>query len=89
MSCLNHIYAVKHLQQLLFGWKHSPTTIGTDHWMVLVKYAPKDAPHIGKGRWSWPRALLEDENLIKRLVVRGTILQTDIENWRKDNMNQN
>jgi len=37
--------------------------------MVMVKYAPKDALLIRKGRWSWPHATIEDNELIKKVVA--------------------
>jgi len=49
--------------------------------MVTVKYAPKDAPSLGKGRWTWPLYSLKDERLIKLIINRGIELQSDLDDW--------
>jgi hypothetical protein len=84
---LDRIYTAKH-QHHLFNWNHSPAIAHTDHWMVMVKYAPKDAPLVGEGRWSWPRATIEDNELIKKVVARGKALQNNITNWKTDDTDQ-
>ena len=48
-SRLDRIYAARRHEHALFDWKAGPTATPTDHWMVAVKYAPKDAPVIGPG----------------------------------------
>jgi hypothetical protein len=85
-SRLDRIYVAKHLQQHLFNWKHYPAITCTDHWMVMVKFAPKDAPFVRKGRWSWPRASLEDKKLISKITTRGLALQSNISEWKTHNM---
>jgi len=52
--------------------------------MVMVKYAPKDAPLVGEGRWSWPCMTIEDNNLIKKVVAQGKALQDNIARWKTD-----
>ena len=54
----------------------------------MVRYAPRDAPFIGKGRWSWPQALLEDKKLVKKIIARGISLQLDVAQWKADNINR-
>ena len=58
-----------------FDWEIKQSPIPTDHWMVKVKFAPKDAPFIGKGRWTWPLHTLTDDNLLNLISVRGIQLQ--------------
>ena len=48
-SCLDRIYITNRLTTLTFDWAIAPSLVPTDHWLVAVKYAPKDAPDIGKG----------------------------------------
>jgi hypothetical protein len=50
-----------------------------DHWMVSVKFAPKDAPLIGSGRWTWPLSSIKNETLINTAVRKGIQIQTKIE----------
>jgi hypothetical protein len=65
--------------QTIFGWKASPTAMPTDHWMVTVKYAPKDIPNIGSGRWTWPLQSLSDQALIEKVAKRGRAIQEELE----------
>jgi len=46
--------------------------------MVSVRYAPKEAPYISKGRWTLPLPLLHNEKLIERITERGIKLMVDI-----------
>jgi len=46
--------------------------------MVSVKFALKDAPNIGKGRWTWPLQSLNDATLIQKIVKRGIKTQEKI-----------
>jgi hypothetical protein len=58
----------------------NPSPVPTDHWLVSVRYAPAEATHIGKGRWSWPLAALNDRKLMLRLEKQGKSLERDIRN---------
>ena len=46
--------------------------------MVTVKYAPLDAPYIGKGRWTWPLSALKDKKIMEWVEKKGITLQNDI-----------
>ena len=48
--------------------------------MVSVKIAPKDAPHIGKGRWTWPVTAMNDWKLLADIEELGKKLQENIAN---------
>jgi hypothetical protein len=52
-SRLDRIYVAKTKTKHTFNWHIGPSTVPTDHWLVAVRFAPKDATHIGSGRWSW------------------------------------
>ena len=80
-SRLDRIYVKKQIAPLTYDWKIKPSSVPTDHWMVTVKYAPKDATNIGKGRWTWPLYSLKDERLIKLIINRGIELQRDLDDW--------
>ena len=68
---------------MTFNWKTCPTSVPTDHWMVAVKYAPKDAPEIGNGRWTLPISALKDESLIQSIKDQGICLQYDLEDIKE------
>jgi hypothetical protein len=55
--------------------------------MVMGKYTPKDVPFVGDRRWSWPRATLKDNDLIKKLVAKGNSLQTSVNEWKTNGAN--
>ena len=77
-SRLDRIYVSQHKSKFTFDWKIAPSPIPTDHWLVSVRYAPKDAPYIGKGRWTWPLNVLRDKKIMEEVVKRGLKLQEDI-----------
>src|ERR1700761_5981345 len=81
-SQLDRIYVSKDKAKYTFDWGISPTSVPMDHWLVTAKYTPKDAPYIGKGRWTWPLMALNDKKLIKEIVKEGINLQTKIENLK-------
>jgi len=47
--------------------------------MILVRYAPLNMPQIGKGRWSWPLGLVNDEKLLNKISKIGQTTQRKIE----------
>ena len=63
----------------MFEWEASPSTTPSDHWIISVKFAPKDSPNIGNGRWMWPLASLNNEPLLDKVVAKGAIVQKKIE----------
>ena len=77
-SRLDRIYTTSAAAKHTFGWETCQTAVPTDHWMVLAKYAPAEAPFIGKGRWTWQIPSLEDKKLTKSVVERGMQLQTEL-----------
>ena len=88
-SRLDRIYAAKRHAPTIFGWNIGPTATPTDHWMVTVKYAPKDAPEIGDGRWTWPLQSLEDETLITKVAERGKVLQNSLDKLDRGETHRN
>lgn len=65
---LDRTYTSNTVAKHTFGWATCQTTIPTDHWMVLTKYAPANTPFIRKGRWTWQISSLEDKKLIKKVI---------------------
>jgi hypothetical protein len=84
-SCLDRIYIANRLTTFTFDWVIAPSPVLTDHWLVAVKYAPKDTPDIGKGRWTLPLHLLQQKEFIEKVIKRGLHLQTDLENTTHSN----
>ncbi|KAH7918186.1 DNase I-like protein, partial [Leucogyrophana mollusca] len=78
MSRLDRIYSTLNTTPHLSCWNMSQTSIPTDHKMVSVRYALSDAPLIGKGRWSWPIGLLNDEPLLTAIEALGMPLQESL-----------
>ena len=77
-SRLDRIYVSQNKSKFTFDWRTAPSSIPMDHWLVTVKYAPKYAPHIGKGRWTWPLSILKDEKVMDQIVKKGLKLQDDL-----------
>ena len=78
-SRLDRIYTSQEASQFVFEWKTRPSAVPTDHWMVKVKYAPRDAPFIGNGRWTWPLYLLNNEALMREVDERGWQFIADVD----------
>ena len=88
-SRLDHIYTSKETSRCTFDWEMCPTPTPTHHWLVRVKYAPKDAPHIGHGRWMWPTASLQNDKLMTKVVNHSIQLQSDIDTNKHENADCN
>ncbi|KAF5375493.1 hypothetical protein D9615_009178 [Tricholomella constricta] len=74
-SRLDRIYASEEIMQSAREWKIEPSGIpGTDHRMVSVQVAHRNAPWVGKGRWSIPNHVLKDK--LFRATVRKEGLKT-------------
>jgi hypothetical protein len=85
LSRLDRIYVAKARTPNVFNWNMAPTPVPTDHWIVSVKYAPKDAPHIGKGRWTWYLPSLQNRTLVDAVIERGIKLQSNFKMLRTGN----
>ena len=77
-SRLDRIYVSQNKSKFTFDWKITPSSVPTDHWLVTVKYAPKNTPFIGKGRWTWPLNALSDKKIMEWVVKKGIKLQEDL-----------
>ena len=77
-SRLDRIYVSQSKTKYTFDWKMFLSSIPTDHWLVTVKYAPQDAPYLGKGRWTWPLNVLRDKKIMDDVIKMGLKLQEDI-----------
>ena len=88
-SRLDRIYINKEKARYTFDWSIAPSTVPTDHWLVTLKYAPKGAPYIGKGRWTWPLRTLKDKKVIKEIVNKGMILQQELDHLKQNPATRN
>lgn len=84
-SRLDRIYTANEISQYVFDWQVKPSGVPTDHWLVKVKFAPRDAPYIGNGRWTWPLYMLENEDLMGQVDRRGMELETDLARISSEN----
>jgi ribonuclease HI/exonuclease III len=78
MSRLDRIYSKPCHNEYMFEWYSGRTAIRSDHDMVATKFAPSDSPAMGKGRWTWPAALLTDKTLMTYVEERAWQLQAEI-----------
>jgi exonuclease III len=79
-SRLDRIYVAKQKAKHTFDWHIGPSSVPTDHWMVSVRFAPKNATHIGSSRWTWPLSALNDKKLMDRIERKGRQLESRLEN---------
>ncbi|KAI0047995.1 DNase I-like protein, partial [Auriscalpium vulgare] len=74
-SRLDRIYSAVGHETNLFEWANDRPSITTDHDLITVRYAPRSAPQLGKGRWTWPLRLLSDDHMMSAVVEKGLVLQ--------------
>lgn len=77
-SRLDRIYTSPRHERNVHNWESCTTAIPSDHKMVLVRFIPKNAPFIGKGRWAWPLSLMNDKKLFDDISNQGIVLQQRI-----------
>jgi len=77
-SRLDRIFTSPAHERNIYGWDTCTSAIPTDHRMVLVRFTPNKTPFVGKGRWSWPASLLNDQDLIKNISKAGITAQSKI-----------
>jgi len=85
---LDRVYVTSEIEKLTFDWEIKETAVPTDHSMVTVRYAPKDAPFIGTGRWTAPLHTLKDEKLMKRINDKGVKLQAELTRIRVERIDR-
>ena len=77
-SRLDRIYVARSKTKYTFDWTMAPSTVKTDHWLVTVKYAPKNAPYIGPGRWTMPIKATKNIKILEHIIKKGMILQEEM-----------
>ncbi|KAH8982304.1 Endonuclease/exonuclease/phosphatase [Lactarius deliciosus] len=86
-SHIDRIYTSSKAAKFTFNWRMKQTSVPTNHWMVIAKYAPTSAPYIsdGNGRWTWQKSSLKDKELMDQVVERGIVLQKDLNSYQVKN----
>jgi exonuclease III len=79
LSRLDRIYSARKHAREIFDWRAGPPETPTDHWLISLKYAPKDAPLIGSGRWTWHLPALEEKHLIEVIIKKGKELEEKLD----------
>ncbi len=87
-SHLDRIYTSSTAAKHTFDWKSCQTAVPTDHWLVMTKFTPADAPYIRKGRWMLQLPALENKDLIDEAEKRGIKLQEDLNKIENENTNR-
>ena len=88
MSRLDRIYTKDQLTTFVLDCAITMSPVPTDHYLVVAKYAPRDTPEIGKGRWTIPLYLIENKKFIDRVIERGIQLETDLETLKSQNVDR-
>ena len=88
-SRIDRIYTTRETAHHVFNWNKDPTFTPTDHWLIMVRYAPQDAPYIGTGCWTWPIAALQNNQLMNQITTRGIHLQEDIDKLNREHTDCN
>ena len=89
LSRLDRIYSARRHAQHIFDWKAEPSEVPTDHWLISLKFAPKDAPLIGKGRWTWYLPALESKHIIDKIINKGKELVAELDLLEREPVNRN
>lgn len=87
-SRIDRIYVKRNLESRTSRWDIKDPGIHTDHHMPVMAIANYRTPHIGRGRWSLPKALLTDETFMEEAKTLGmallrnltTVDETEVEN---------
>jgi exonuclease III len=78
LARLDRICAAKKHHNFMYEWETASPPVQTDHRMVSVMFAPQDSPEVGKGRWTWPRALFSHPALLLDIGRMGKELERKI-----------
>lgn len=79
MSRLDSIYLSDAAENVTSNWVIKQTLVPTDHWLVAMNYAPNQAPHIGKDRWTFQVSELKNEKLMEKITNQGKQLKKDLQ----------
>ena len=75
---LDYIYISRKAEPYTFNLEIKESAIPTDYAIVSVRYAPKEALVISKGRWMMTLALLDNKMFMERVAEKGTKYQNRV-----------
>ncbi|KAI0362616.1 DNase I-like protein, partial [Trametes cingulata] len=78
-SRIDRIYVKMQAAHAYDGWTTEEPGIPTDHRIVMVSVACRGAPFVGKGRWTMPVHLLNDELMVKKMRALGEEFVNEVE----------
>ena len=78
-SRLDRIYTANTINNQILEWKTIISAVPTDHSLVLAKYSPKNAPLVGKGRWTWRPHALSHPPLMHQVEERSRLLRSELQ----------
>ncbi|RDX49566.1 DNase I-like protein [Lentinus brumalis] len=79
-SRIDRIYTTASISEAANDWETTGPGIPTDHRLVSLSVTNRQAPHLGKGRWSIPPVLLTDKIFIETAHALGMALQDALAN---------
>ncbi|RDX56698.1 DNase I-like protein [Lentinus brumalis] len=88
-SRLDRIYLKQELLNYTSDWKIEGAGIPTDHRMPMVAIANYNEPHVGKGRWALPAALLSDKLFLDLMKTEGLELQQRLLDLKERTVHEN
>lgn len=78
-SRIDRIYMTDHTMESCQDWKTEAPGITTDHQMVSTQLVDREAPFIGRGRWTMPLHLIKDQALNRDIQKMGKKLEENLE----------
>ncbi|PBK78780.1 DNase I-like protein, partial [Armillaria solidipes] len=78
-SRIDRIYAGQEIMKQCHGWTIEDSGIETDHDLISTEIRFRNAPYIGKGRWSMPLYILKDKVYAQQVHEAGLKLQEELE----------
>ncbi|KAI0656999.1 Endonuclease/exonuclease/phosphatase [Cubamyces menziesii] len=88
-SRLDRIYATTRIRRDADNWDLEEPGVETDHKLVYVEIADRDAPYVGKGRWVMPQHLLRDEEMMERMKELAKEMAEEIDSITDRTPNRN
>ena len=85
-SRLDRIYLTNEILNQSFEWAIDSTGVPTDHRLVSARMTTAAAPFIGKGRWTMPMTLLDDQNFLREATRLGEQAQTEMQKCSNENI---
>ncbi|KAI0697480.1 Endonuclease/exonuclease/phosphatase, partial [Cerioporus squamosus] len=80
-SRIDRIYVKRGMLKHADEWMTEPPGIVTDHSLVCVSIANREAPYMGNGRWMIPKLLLTDEAFLKSVEKMASEAQRELEGF--------